>query len=717
MKKTLCKILSVVLSLPFAIMTITSCGRNDFGIEKMAEEATEAVVEQHADEKQKSKQYKEDKDGNPVIDFEIPVATAPNGAEIVDAEKPESEQATDEGELIEKLPIQETYEEYVEDIEDTESFVYGLVTERLGLEYDVFSSYVTLSDETTRIYGIGYTRFDEAYVLEDDEKTYFGSGFISFLGEQQIPETEGYLKMTRLGETSEDYGFLYTYSMEDYKAHTVVYNEYVQYGVENKQLTYTEEKISSRAHLEKICDQSLGSLYSYDENKMLLETDFGFTPVNGISLFEDIDYKALQAEIDNILATQDVRFCKTDVETMVNVGKEALESYLLGLQEESFCGYSVAQLIEIAEGMDPMMAIRITADGLVAVEIEPQPPEPPSSFVKWMMGIAAAICVAATIVCTVVPGLQGFVPLAGGLSGMAIEAAVEVIGENKHLNELNPIKLAVAAVGGALGGAATSLIADAVIGGATNAVFTLIDGGSLLNAGISFATGTLLGVAIGGACKLVTKGVSKAIGAIKVKKLPVVADAIDDALANKLDDAAPDAVKYNASKAVKEAAEESVDAAMQKAANNISDPLTDAEIQQARNAAGKAMKDIALENIQDGTRFYGLDYDIPADREIIEFVQQNGRFPNFQMDSIQCEFAHAVDVNEVVKAYNKGLISKADALSYISDPMNGILTSHKTHFRYLHGGNWKNVTDSAFAVSKRPEIMDTVEEILRRIGK
>ena len=40
----------------------------------------------------------------------------------------------------------------------------------------------------------------------------------------------------------------------------------------------------------------------------------------------------------------------------------------------------------------------------------------------------------------------------------------EVIGENKHLNELHPIKLAVAGVAGALGGAASSLIADAVIG-------------------------------------------------------------------------------------------------------------------------------------------------------------------------------------------------------------------------------------------------------------
>ena len=45
---------------------------------------------------------------------------------------------------------------------------------------------------------------------------------------------------------------------------------------------------------------------------------------------------------------------QVDIETNLYFAQEAVASYLLSLQEETFCGYSVDALVEAAQELDPM---------------------------------------------------------------------------------------------------------------------------------------------------------------------------------------------------------------------------------------------------------------------------------------------------------------------------------------------------------------------------
>ena len=106
----------------------------------------------------------------------------------------------------------------------------------------------------------------------------------------------------------------------------------------------------------------------------------------------------------------------------------------------------------------------------------------------------------------------------------------------------------------------------------------------------------------------------------------------------------------------------------------------------------------------------------PNDAKVANFVAKNGRFPSFARgDGFQCDFAHAVDVNKIVKAYQNGTISKDQALKFMSNSSNGILTSRQTHF-LLHGGSWSGTTNYQLALKARSSITPYVELILQAMS-
>ena len=51
----------------------------------------------------------------------------------------------------------------------------------------------------------------------------------------------------------------------------------------------------------------------------------------------------------------------------------------------------------------------------------------------------------------------------------------------------------------------------------------------------------------------------------------------------------------------------------------------------------------------------------------------------------------------------------------MSNPKNGILTSHDNHIYVLHDGSYKNVTDYNLAISLDPSIKETVDNIYKVI--
>lgn len=142
----------------------------------------------------------------------------------------------------------------------------------------------------------------------------------------------------------------------------------------------------------------------------------------------------------------------------------------------------------------------------------------------------------------------------------------------------------------------------------------------------------------------------------------------------------------------------------------------------ARSKAGKTARAEALDDIMSGEekliKKWGLDpLRYESDAEIVKFVQKNGCWPVLKTDGFQCEFAHAVDVSILNNAFNNGLISESQYKEFLTNPMNGILTSRSTHLKVLHGGNFKNHTNVDMVCYLREGISDYVKKILKAIGE
>ena len=145
----------------------------------------------------------------------------------------------------------------------------------------------------------------------------------------------------------------------------------------------------------------------------------------------------------------------------------------------------------------------------------------------------------------------------------------------------------------------------------------------------------------------------------------------------------------------------------------------EAKIDTARSNAGQLCKKEAIDDILNGgdPRKYGFDPSDPHDKEVLDFVFENGRFPSYSDgDSIQCEFAHAVNVGEIKAAVYKGLITWEQALDFIGSSYNGLLTSHNNHLYLFHGGAYTNSTNYQLIIEHRPEVSDFIYQILIAIG-
>ncbi len=336
------------------------------------------------------------------------------------------------------VSISYNWEDYAGNLD---ALVYGLLMNNLENVYTVFNAALELPDGSM-IYGIGYTDYADYY--EADDKTgFFPAGFISLIGEPDIPEeaVEEGLEIIDLDYEGSDYAFVYAYEMTDYMEHCVVWGKYLQYGVNDSGEIFYKAEDYVRGN----CNESLGSLYSYDDGKYLVYTELGeYTLVNGTSLSEQLDYSALEKEINEILEKQDMNFSKVDTETIVYYAQEAVDSFLLSKQNETFMGFDVSELIDIANEIDPMECIQITPEGIIVADIAGDIPQTPEAATKWLVGVSCVIVAAASLAVEVfVPATA---PLTGVVSGAAIEVFCQVVFENYTLKNISWGKVAAASV-------------------------------------------------------------------------------------------------------------------------------------------------------------------------------------------------------------------------------------------------------------------------------
>ena len=489
MNKLLRRTLPILLAVSVVLPTVTGCGMNQ------AQQVSANIVPQ-------------------VDTDQIVKATTQAILERIE-DQPTVETVIESAESVDSS---DAWEEYIGDFE---TFVYGLLVNELRYKYDVFQAYVELEDGIT-VCGIGYTDYSECYANEDETYVEFTAGFIPYYGELTIPdeEFEDGINLYDVDYSDDNFGFILGYESDEFAEHCVVYGKYLKYGVDSQGCIFYETQEFDK----DTCDTSLGSLYSYDENKYLYETEVGdYEAISGTPLSTYIDYSELEKSINEVIDNQDLNFATVDVETYANLSREAIESYLLSMQEETFLGYDVDYLVEIASQIDPTECYQITQDGLIVVNRGGDA----TTLVKWMVGTGCVIVTSIGLVGTMVsiehPALSA---ASEAVIGIGIEIFMQVVIEGKSLDSIQWRDVVLAAATGAISalvgpyiGAKYSGVSyyimdsaiDGVLGGFEQSVVAWLDGESGQEIIQRFGYGFAMGMALSGAFKCVAGALGKMI--------------------------------------------------------------------------------------------------------------------------------------------------------------------------------------------------------------
>ena len=413
------------------------------------------------------------------------------------------------------------------ELNESENFVYSLIYSDMTKQYDTFTAYVTLQSgaenaDPIEVYGISYVDYEEGYI-DEFGKTYFSAGFISFPDEPVINKANiaAGLEIVSLEEEYDElFSYVYTYTTEDVHMHCVIDNKYVKYDVVDGAIQYEEEPYVEGMNV----DSTRGNIYNYDiEDYVYIVEEQDYVPVSGVSLLGEADYQDIMDEVNRILQTQEANLTYAEIESYVSQSQEALHSYLLGLQEETFMGIPTTDLIDIVRDLDPMqhLQIGVDANGTTAIEII-EVTKIPSLGEKIATSIVCAFGIVAGVACNVIgtiyPAFKVVLGAAGGaLIGASMEAFSQVVINNTPVSDIEWAQVAVAAASGAIAGAigvklqgvgnvilreTTDTLCDSLIGGTEFFVNSLIAGCSFEEACQNFGYGVIAGAVISGGIKV-----------------------------------------------------------------------------------------------------------------------------------------------------------------------------------------------------------------------
>ena len=468
-------------------------------------------------------------------------------------------------------------------LNQSENFVYSLIYSDLKKQYDTFVGCITLQNgeensEPAEVYGISYVDYEEGYV-DDMGKTYFSAGFIGFqndFGAVYGKASVGAEIVSVEEKPDEMFSYVYAYGTEDVHMHCVIDNKYVKYDIEDGEIVYEEEPYKEGMDI----DLARGNLYNYDiEDYVYIVEELDYVPVYGTSLLGEADYEEIIAEVNKILRTQEANFTYAELESYVVQSQEALYSYLLGLQEETFLGIPTSELVRIVEDLDPMQHLQIGVDenGATTIEII----EVTKLATLWEK-IATSLVCAFGIVGGFVCNSLGLSVFGGAIVGASMEVFMQVVINNTPVSDIGWAQVAVAAVSGAIAGGVskaingiaargvgqlfmrevTDTVCDSIIGGSEFFVNSLIAGHSFEEACKNFGYGVIAGAIISGGVKLgasIIKGGTKLIK--KTLSFPI-SNVGDRPLTKLGTDTAGELEEKTIQKAVKKNTKEAVDGIM-----------------------------------------------------------------------------------------------------------------------------------------------------------
>lgn len=426
------------------------------------------------------------------------------------------------------------------DLTEEEAFIYSLVMlDLIALDYNVFPAKALLPNDE-KVLGFAYTKHDEIYnLLENNEKVnYLSTGFIALPRQTKITESDIENKIKVYDEISSekisngqlpDYTYIMSYTESYGPCHYVANGKYVVYGITNTELNYTEVPESEASF-----NPDYGSVYNYDIGRIVYDPDLGKeNKVNSTSINTLLDPALAKNEYDRYITEQNANGFTVDTMNFVYISYEALDAYLLSQQDETLLGIDVQDFYDMEHSVGPNEYYTVDADGnLTKLEFPPKE-EDKASWLDRLAGaivslgmIVAGVLIVAAINLTTCGFLAAASPyIMGAFMGAGIETFMQTVIQGKKLDEVNWLRVGIAAVSGALAAIpGVGFLGAGLLQGVTEAALTAVDGGSLEEVLDAFALGFATGVVIHGAgkairalrrCFVAGTGVLMASGAIK----------------------------------------------------------------------------------------------------------------------------------------------------------------------------------------------------------
>ena len=668
--------------------------------------------------------------------------------------------------IIEIDQTSDSNEDILNSLEGEES-VYDLVYENIAytLTEVGFSTNNAMAinydnDEGSSAVGLMYYRNDIPIFADE---AYQGTGFYEILGEGECSsqlEDVNTLYVHNLEKQNDSIIYLGAYDYQDIGYDHFVYNDkYVIYYQETDNVIRYLEMENNKENY----DLSLGSLFDFDNGQYIYDASiFGeYVEHSGNSLITEYDYEQLKIELQEISEAQLLAGYRVEEFNIVYISPESIQTYLDSEEADTFFGYSVDELTE-AFGVGT--ALTYTEDGFQKSQILESDDYNWKSFLT-KVGIGCGIILVGAVltpltggasfscalftICKVTVGAS----LAAGLGTLAIETAVGIAGgktiedalydaSHKGLDTFANTFLIIAVVASV--GVASGIIKPtacfvegtliSAVGNNNQQVKVPIENVVVGVDVFSYNESTGI-VSTNKVVEVFSKQVYETVELLVDGEIITttyehpfyVPEYLGWVCAGELKEG--DAIltidnelayvdgigiiKHQEPVTVYNFSVENDHTYFVGASSILVHNKCTDVFRQAGNEAGTKAKAQALDDIVSGRNYkkWGLNPANADDAKIIKYVQQNKTFKDSG-----CEFAHAVDVNQIKQAYDNGKITMEQALNFCSNPNNGILTNFNTHRFVIHGGNTQNPSNISVILKARPAIEDTVEMILKAIA-
>ena len=442
--------------------------------------------------------------------------------------------------LKKKNPTIYGWEDYAE---DPETVAIGMVTRYLGQKYNVFYGVIDTEDYGS-LYGLAYTDYENPYVNSETGVSTYNTGFIAFNSECTIPEAirDDGLIIYNLEEEKDGIQYVYSLEIEPYKTHLISGEKYIVFGIDETQTLFFETPDE--------VDESLGGLYSFKEERFVSGSENDYVVTDSVL---DVDPTS-KATIKKVLETMSSGFAidLTSIYGYIENAITSVKNVLYNLEDQTILGYKPQQIKNVLNQMGSWIPKDIICIKNNTLELAASTPEgSPTNTVKWMIGIATLIIFIANLVIQTIgnkiktthPAIAVLIKGASGaVTAAMMDIFVDTVIHSKSFSEINWNKILISAISGAIS-SFTGVLGDAVVAGVTNAIFSLMDGESILNVALSFVSGFVISLALSAIISVLMKPieaiVSKIARSIKIRQLKkeIIAqfgDMVDDQTATEI---------------------------------------------------------------------------------------------------------------------------------------------------------------------------------------